>query len=63
VREGKTYKGVNAISGATITTNAVVRAVLDAVSTFREATGMGDVDAATSATATEWTDESERESE
>jgi len=63
VREGKTYKGVNAISGATITTNAVVRAVLDAVSTFREATGMGDVDAATSATATEWTDESEHESE
>ncbi len=63
VREGKTYKGINAISGATITTNAVVRAVLDAVSTFHEATGMGDVDATTSATATEWTDEAEHENE
>jgi electron transport complex protein RnfG len=66
VREGKTYKGIDAISGATITTNAVVRAVLDAVSTFHETTGIGDVDdvdAATSATATGWTGESEHESE
>lgn len=63
VREGKTYKGISAISGATITTNAVVRAVLGAVADFRKASGMGDVDAATSAMETEWTEESERGNE
>jgi len=50
VPEGKSYKDVRALSGATITTNAVVRATLDAVETFSTATSLGQVDAETSAT-------------
>jgi len=44
VPEGKSYKGVKALTGATITTNAVVRATLNAAEKF------GKVDAVSSAT-------------
>lgn len=50
VREGKSYKDVRVLSGATITTNAVVRATLDAVENFRRASGLGEGHAVSGAT-------------
>ncbi len=49
-REGKSFRDIRALSGATITTNAVVRAALDAVENFRRASGLGDADAVSGAT-------------
>lgn len=51
VREGKSYYGVDALSGATITTNAVVRAIQDAVETLYRAKGLDLQDAISAAKA------------
>ncbi len=39
VREGKSFRDVRVLSGATITTNAVVRATLNAIERLREGSG------------------------
>jgi RnfABCDGE-type electron transport complex G subunit len=58
-REGKTYKGVHALTGATITTNAVVRAMWHAVDTLYRARGLALADVLTSATERDEHDEDE----
>ena len=49
VPDGKSYKDVDVLSGATITTNAVVRATLNAVENLRKASGW-DADGVSGAT-------------
>lgn len=50
VPEGKSFRDVRVLSGATITTNAVVRATLDAVENFQRASGVGEAHAVSGAT-------------
>ena len=47
--DGKSYQGVRGLSGATITTNAVVRAIFDGADDLARTTGYGPVDTVTGA--------------